>query len=91
MISFTTYWSFSPVLICLLRKPKTRRSKRFLEGRAPKLSEDVKSVMIMKGGNTNQIVTQALKDIVSQPATNDHLILIHSVNSELGIHSILKH
>ncbi|CAG6012130.1 ribosome production factor 2 homolog [Menidia menidia] len=44
-------------------KPKTKRSKRFLEGRAPKLMEDGKSAMIMKGGNTNQAVTQALKDI----------------------------
>lgn len=48
-----------------LRKPKTRRSKRFLESRAPKLTEDVKNTMIMKGGNTSQTVTTALKDIVS--------------------------
>ncbi|KAM4633208.1 ribosome production factor 2 homolog [Polymixia lowei] len=46
-------------------KPKTKRSKRFLESRAPKLTEDVKSAMIMKGGNTSQTVTQALKDIYS--------------------------
>uniref|UniRef100_A0A3B4FUH7 Uncharacterized protein n=1 Tax=Pundamilia nyererei TaxID=303518 RepID=A0A3B4FUH7_9CICH len=46
-------------------KPKTKRSKRFLESRAPKLTEDVKSAMIMKGGNTSQTITQALKDIVS--------------------------
>uniref|UniRef100_A0A3Q3ART1 Ribosome production factor 2 homolog n=1 Tax=Kryptolebias marmoratus TaxID=37003 RepID=A0A3Q3ART1_KRYMA len=44
-------------------KPKTRRSKRFMESRAPKLTEDVKRAMIMKGGNTSQIVTEALKDI----------------------------
>uniref|UniRef100_A0A8C7Y6I8 Uncharacterized protein n=1 Tax=Oryzias sinensis TaxID=183150 RepID=A0A8C7Y6I8_9TELE len=50
---------------CLFRKPKTRRSKRFLETREPKLLENVKSVMIMKGGNTNQTVTEALKDIVT--------------------------
>nr|XP_020469777.1 ribosome production factor 2 homolog [Monopterus albus] len=46
-------------------KPKTKRSKRFLESRVPKLTEDVKSAMIMKGGNTSQTVTQALKDIYS--------------------------
>ncbi|XP_037541618.1 ribosome production factor 2 homolog [Nematolebias whitei] len=46
-------------------KPKTRRSKRFLESRAPKLNEGVKSAMIMKGGNTSQTITQALKDIYS--------------------------
>uniref|UniRef100_A0A3B5L2H0 Ribosome production factor 2 homolog n=1 Tax=Xiphophorus couchianus TaxID=32473 RepID=A0A3B5L2H0_9TELE len=45
-------------------KPKTRRSKRFLESRAPKLIEDVKNTMIMKGGNASQTVTTALKDII---------------------------
>ncbi|XP_077408687.1 ribosome production factor 2 homolog [Vanacampus margaritifer] len=44
-------------------KPKTKRSKRFLESRAPKLAEGGKSTMIMKGGNANQTVSQALKDI----------------------------
>uniref|UniRef100_A0A8C7UE09 Ribosome production factor 2 homolog n=1 Tax=Oncorhynchus mykiss TaxID=8022 RepID=A0A8C7UE09_ONCMY len=44
-------------------KPKTKRAKRFLDNRAPKLTENVKNVMIMKGGNTSMTVTQALKDI----------------------------
>uniref|UniRef100_A0A669BLL4 Ribosome production factor 2 homolog n=1 Tax=Oreochromis niloticus TaxID=8128 RepID=A0A669BLL4_ORENI len=51
-------------------KPKTKRSKRFLESRAPKLTEDVKSAMIMKGGNTSQTITQALKDIYSLKKPN---------------------
>ncbi|KAM9356148.1 ribosome production factor 2 homolog [Pholidichthys leucotaenia] len=51
-------------------KPKTKRSKRFLESRAPKLTEDVKNAMIMKGGNTSQTVTQALKDIYSLKKPN---------------------
>ncbi|KAF1376200.1 hypothetical protein PFLUV_G00207820 [Perca fluviatilis] len=51
-------------------KPKTKRSKRFLENRASKLAEDVKTAMIMKGGNTNQTVTQALKDIYSLKKPN---------------------
>ncbi|XP_078131421.1 ribosome production factor 2 homolog [Sander vitreus] len=51
-------------------KPKTKRSKRFLENRAPKLAEDVKTAMIMKGGNTNQTVTKALKDIYSLKKPN---------------------
>ncbi|XP_059212476.1 ribosome production factor 2 homolog [Centropristis striata] len=46
-------------------KPKTKRSKRFLESRAPKLVEDVKNAMIMRGGNTSQTVSQALRDIYS--------------------------
>uniref|UniRef100_A0A4W3J2P8 Ribosome production factor 2 homolog n=1 Tax=Callorhinchus milii TaxID=7868 RepID=A0A4W3J2P8_CALMI len=45
--------------------PKSRRAKRFLENRAPKLIENIKNAMLIKGGNTNETVTQALKDIVS--------------------------
>ncbi|XP_030627457.1 ribosome production factor 2 homolog [Chanos chanos] len=44
-------------------KPKTKRSKRFLQSREPKLTENFKNAMIMKGGNTSETVTQALKDI----------------------------
>ncbi|XP_030051529.1 ribosome production factor 2 homolog [Microcaecilia unicolor] len=44
-------------------KPKTKRSKRFLEKREPKLVENVKNAMLLKGGNANCTVTQALKDI----------------------------
>ncbi|KAM6906298.1 ribosome production factor 2 homolog [Lycodopsis pacificus] len=51
-------------------KPKTQRSKRFLEGRAPKLTEGVKTAMIMKGGNSSLTVTQALKDIYSLKKPN---------------------
>uniref|UniRef100_A0A674CJ24 Ribosome production factor 2 homolog n=1 Tax=Salmo trutta TaxID=8032 RepID=A0A674CJ24_SALTR len=41
----------------------TKRAKRFLDNRAPKLTENIKNAMIMKGGNTSMTVTQALKDI----------------------------
>ncbi|KAM9778515.1 ribosome production factor 2 homolog [Syngnathus typhle] len=51
-------------------KPKTKRSKRFLESRAPKLAEKEKSAMIMKGGNANQNISQALKDIYSLKKPN---------------------
>ncbi|TNN85438.1 Ribosome production factor 2 [Liparis tanakae] len=51
-------------------KPKTKRAKRFLDSRAPKLIEDVKTAMIMKGGNSSLTVTQALKDIYSLKKPN---------------------
>ncbi|XP_061781262.1 ribosome production factor 2 homolog [Nerophis lumbriciformis] len=51
-------------------KPKLKRTKRFLERRAPKLCEDGKSAMIMKGGNCSQSVSQALKDIYSLKKPN---------------------
>ncbi|XP_036438413.1 ribosome production factor 2 homolog [Colossoma macropomum] len=51
-------------------KPKTKRSKRFLQSREPKLVEDLKNAMIMKGGNTSETVTQALKDIFALKKPN---------------------
>uniref|UniRef100_A0A8C7AKD7 Ribosome biogenesis protein RPF2 homolog n=1 Tax=Neovison vison TaxID=452646 RepID=A0A8C7AKD7_NEOVI len=47
----------------LNRKPKTKRAKRFLEKREPKLSENIKNAMLIKGGNANSMVTQVLKDV----------------------------
>lgn len=51
-------------MIFLNRKPKTKRAKRFLEKREPKLSENVKNAMLIKGGNANSTVTQVLRDVV---------------------------
>ncbi|CAJ0951589.1 unnamed protein product [Ranitomeya imitator] len=51
-------------------KPKTRRSKRFLQHRAPKLTENDKNAMLIKGGNANMTVTQALKDLHSLKKPN---------------------
>uniref|UniRef100_A0A8C5XXY3 Uncharacterized protein n=1 Tax=Microcebus murinus TaxID=30608 RepID=A0A8C5XXY3_MICMU len=42
-------------------KFKTKRAKRFLENREPKLSENIKNAMLIKGGNANTTVTQVLK------------------------------
>lgn len=46
------------------RKPKTKRAKRFLEKREPKLSENIKNAMLIKGGNANSTVTEVLRDVV---------------------------
>uniref|UniRef100_A0A8C0HHW9 Ribosome production factor 2 homolog n=1 Tax=Buteo japonicus TaxID=224669 RepID=A0A8C0HHW9_9AVES len=43
--------------------PKTKRAKRFLEKREPKLKENTKNAMLIKGGNANLTVTEVLKDI----------------------------
>lgn len=47
----------------LYRKPQTKRAKRFLEKREPKLSENIKNAMLIKGGNANSTVTQVLRDV----------------------------
>ncbi|XP_002163952.2 ribosome production factor 2 homolog isoform X1 [Hydra vulgaris] len=44
-------------------KPKTQRGKRFLLQREAKLEENTKKVMLIRGGRTSEIVTQAMKDI----------------------------
>ena len=46
-------------------KPKTQRGKRFLQDREPKIFENTKRCMFIKGGNTSQTVTQLLKELVS--------------------------
>ncbi|XP_069743725.1 ribosome production factor 2 homolog isoform X2 [Narcine bancroftii] len=51
-------------------KPKTKRAKRFLEKRDPKIVENTKNAMLIKGGNTSEIVTRALKDIYSLKKPN---------------------
>ena len=45
-------------------KPKNQRVKRALEERAPKLVENEKSAMFIRGGRTSETVTQVLKDLV---------------------------
>ena len=52
------------IVIFRNRKPKTKRAKRFLEKREPKLSENIKNAMLIKGGNANSTVTQVLRDVV---------------------------
>lgn len=43
-----------------LNKVKTRRGKRFLENKAPKLEENDKKTLILRGSKTTEIVGQAL-------------------------------
>jgi ribosome production factor 2 len=46
-----------------LRRPKSWRGKKYLENKAPKVVENTKRTMFIKGGRTNEVVTQALKDL----------------------------
>jgi len=42
---------------------KTQRSKRALESRAPKIHENVKSTLLLKGPSSSQIMNTVLKDL----------------------------
>lgn len=44
-------------------KPKTQKGKRFLESRDAKITENTKSAMFIKGGNTSMKVSQILKEL----------------------------
>ncbi|XP_077977046.1 ribosome production factor 2 homolog [Glandiceps talaboti] len=46
-------------------KPKTQRAKRALEKRAPKLIENTKTALFIKGGHTSELITQVLRDMYS--------------------------
>ena len=56
----------TPPSLPIFRKPKTQRGKRAVERKEPKIFENVKNCMLVKGGNTSQLVTQALKELVRQ-------------------------
>jgi len=45
-------------------KPKNQRVKRALEERAPKLVENTKTAMFIRGGRISEKVTQAMKELV---------------------------
>ncbi|KAH7728754.1 brix domain-containing protein 1 [Aphelenchoides avenae] len=46
-----------------ISKPKTRRGKKFLDNRLPKITENDKTALIVKGGKTSQTVTSVLHEL----------------------------
>jgi ribosome production factor 2 len=52
--------------ICwFISRPKTQRARRALKQKDPKLVENGKRLLTLKGQKTGDIVSQALKDLVS--------------------------
>lgn len=49
----------------VLRRAKTHKGRRLLDAKEPKLVENSKTTMFIRGGRTSETVTQALKDLVS--------------------------
>ena len=45
-------------------KPKNQRSKRALEKRGPKLIENPKRAMFVRGGRISQTITNVMTDLV---------------------------
>jgi len=51
------------VAVSRVSQPKTRRGKKFLEERAPKITENDKKVLLIRGGKTSPVILQCLKDL----------------------------
>ncbi|GAB1607877.1 ribosome production factor 2 homolog [Argonauta hians] len=51
------------MVLPLIVPTKTQRGKRALERKEPKIFENPKMAMIIKGGNTSEAVTKALRDL----------------------------
>jgi ribosome production factor 2 len=47
----------------IFKKAKTRRGKKFLEDRQPKITENDKAALLVKGGRTSEKLIQFLADI----------------------------
>lgn len=45
------------------KKPTTQRGRRYVEQRAPKLVENDKSTIFVRGGHTSEVITTCLKDL----------------------------
>ncbi|CAD5206570.1 unnamed protein product [Bursaphelenchus okinawaensis] len=47
----------------IFNKAKTRKGKKFLENRAPKVTENDKNALLVKGGKTNETLQNFLNDV----------------------------
>lgn len=61
-----------------VNKPKTQQGKRFLLNREAKVKENTKKVMLIRGGKTSEIVTQAMRDIHAMKRPNS--LMFHRKN-----------
>lgn len=50
------------------RKPRNARSKRALEAREPKEIEDARTAIFVRGTHTGEVVHNAMKELVCDPA-----------------------
>ncbi len=48
------------------RKPRNARAKRVMLAREPKVQEDERAALFMRGTHTSEEITEILKDLVSQ-------------------------
>lgn len=59
------YFMATFLFTLLFSKPKTHKGRQFLDERAPKLVENTKKTMFVKGTKTSETVTRAMTDLVS--------------------------
>lgn len=57
---------FTIIVIYFCRKPITHKGKKAILKKEPKLVEDAKETLCLKGKRTSQIATDIMKDLVSK-------------------------
>ena len=48
----------------ITRKPRNAKAKRVMLARDPKVAEDDRGALFMRGTHTNELITEVLKDLV---------------------------
>lgn len=61
----------------LAREPKTRKGRKVLEAKAPKIIENVKSAMFIKTPSTSQFMADVMKDFVRKSISFEMLFASH--------------
>lgn len=78
---YGNYYSYLfPLVVpanCICSKPRNARSKRIQEKKAPKVVENPKSALFLRGTSCSQVVQDALADIYSmrQPLAKKYACL----------------
>ncbi|KAJ8314519.1 hypothetical protein KUTeg_006669 [Tegillarca granosa] len=73
-------------------KPKTQKGKRFLEKREPKITENTKTALFLKGGNTSITVSQGLKELnILRPFEDETPLEFFSKKSDASLFMFGSH
>ena len=54
------------------RKPKNAKAKRVMLAREPKVHEEERGALFMRGTHTTELITEVLKDLVCDKTSHKH-------------------
>jgi hypothetical protein len=87
LCSIHTYFNYLSFKIMRVEKIKTRRGKNYLEDRAPKLLENDKTTLVMRGNKMSEAVGNALHELYSlkKPLATKLMRLLLSIFINISI------